>query len=475
MPATMHVYGVYRRDRRVWVRNGRSGERERRKKALYDVRFHVDGHQFRYGLEQKGWADDYASRLRQEFAKGWLFDPAARRFLPVTRPRDETDESLLTFHAHAGDYFARHWYRWQPATRCDAQRVLSLACILLVRDEAAPLPPDQRILADRYLRRAVLAVPAVTDLDAQEREWAGWFAKWSLPLAGVTDGHLRTFIDFTRTETLGGQKRQMAPTTLARSRAIVRAAFTNARKRRLITWDPWDAVEPEPTRDHDQIDPDLVMDPTEIREMARVCGAISPRYEAYVLVQGFCGLRPGEATDLRRRDVNVEGDRPSVTVGGSYTWVPDRFLADGETRRRPLKGRGEKVSRTVPMPAELVPIMRRHLDEFVGGGRDSIVFTNHAGNRIHGSDFRRDVWCKAREAVFEHDSPLRRVRRHDLRHSAITVWLNAGVPLKTAQRWSGHKKLSVLLDTYLGVMRGDEATAIQRLEAALDDEVVTGS
>ncbi|MDQ3530170.1 MAG: hypothetical protein M3425_09535 [Actinomycetota bacterium] len=38
---------------------------------------------------------------------------------------------------------------------------------------------------------------------------------------------------------------------------------------------------------------------------------------------------------------------------------------------------------------------------------------------------------------------------------------------KTAQAWSGHKTASVLLDTYLGVIRGDEDLALSRFEALL--------
>ncbi len=60
------------------------------------------------------------------------------------------------------------------------------------------------------------------------------------------------------------------------------------------------------------------------------------------------------------------------------------------------------------------------------------------------------------------------MRRQDLRHAAITPWLNSGVPLKVAQTWSGHKTLSVLLDTYYGVMQHDEHVAYQRVEDALD-------
>lgn len=44
------------------------------------------------------------------------------------------------------------------------------------------------------------------------------------------------------------------------------------------------------------------------------------------------------------------------------------------------------------------------------------------------------------------------MRRQELRHAAITLWLNS-VTLNVAQTWSGHKALWVLLDTYRGVMQ----------------------
>ena len=119
------------------------------------------------------------------------------------------------------------------------------------------------------------------------------------------------------------------------------------------------------------------------------------------------------------------------------------------------------------MPVELATCMAQHLAQFVAPEADALVFTTPNGRRINLSNFHRDVWKQAREDAFPPGSPLRRVRRHDLRHSAITAWLNAGVPLKTAQAWSGHRTASVLLDTYLGVMNGDEEVALARYEAAL--------
>ncbi len=147
--------------------------------------------------------------------------------------------------------------------------------------------------------------------------------------------------------------------------------------------------------------------------------------------------------------------------------VASQFFTGHETRRRPLKGRGARASRSVPLPAELVELLRQHLAAYVPDRRDALVFTNTSGGRISLSNFGRDIWGPARESLFAEGHPLRGVRRHDLRHSAITAWVNAGVPLKTAQQWSGHKTASVLLNTYLGVLRGDESLARDRWTSSL--------
>ncbi|MGH3923401.1 MAG: hypothetical protein ACRDTT_11120 [Pseudonocardiaceae bacterium] len=126
-----------------------------------------------------------------------------------------------------------------------------------------------------------------------------------------------------------------------------------------------------------------------------------------------------------------------MTVRGQHSELPERFFAEGETRRRPLKGRGHRTTRKIPVPAPLVPRFAAHLEQFVERKPDALLFTTPTGRRIHTSNFHRSVWRAAREQVFEEGSPLREVRRHYLRHSAITAWLNSGVLLKTAQKWSG--------------------------------------
>ncbi len=330
--------------------------------------------------------------------------------------------------------------------------------------------------ADRYIRHAVVTPKPPEALTETDRQWEAWLARWSLPLRAVDDSHLHAFLETVRTTALDGTRRTLAPSSIGNIRTIVRSAFKAAYKRRLIDWDPWEAVEWSAPRDVEQVDADVVMDPAQIMAMAKACGARHRGYECFVLVQGFCALRPSEARELRRRDFDLDARPATVTTCGNYTDVSDRYLDEGESRERPLEGRGAKARRTVPVPDLLVPRLRAHLDDLVPDRPDALVFTTSKGIRIHLSNFHRSVWGPAREALFDEASPLRRVRRHDLRHAAITTWLNSGVLPKTAQQWSGHRRLSVLLDTYVGVMRDDAATSLARVEGALHRALdVTGS
>jgi hypothetical protein len=71
-PASFNVKRVSRRVREVWATDGRSGERVRRKEAVFDVRYRVDAFEFRYTFEQRGWAEAFAQQLREGFARGAL-------------------------------------------------------------------------------------------------------------------------------------------------------------------------------------------------------------------------------------------------------------------------------------------------------------------------------------------------------------------------------------------------------------------
>ena len=79
-----------------------------------------------------------------------------------------------------------------------------------------------------------------------------------------------------------------------------------------------------------------------------------------------------------------------------------------------------------------------------------------------------EVWDEARgEALIpaQYRSPLGR-RPYDLRHAAVSPWLNSGVPATEVARRAGHG-VAVLLKIYAHRIDGQATAANQRMAEAL--------
>jgi integrase len=67
----------------------------------------------------------------------------------------------------------------------------------------------------------------------------------------------------------------------------------------------------------------------------------------------------------------------------------------------------------------------------------------------------------------QYASPLAR-RPYDLRHVAVSTWLNSGGGPARVAEWAGHS-VEVLLKIYAKCIDGDEDTALRRIDDALND------
>ncbi len=76
-------------------------------------------------------------------------------------------------------------------------------------------------------------------------------------------------------------------------------------------------------------------------------------------------------------------------------------------------------------------------------GKDEYIFTSPEGGPLHRYNFYRRVWKPALVAA-----GLEGLRIHDLRHTAASVAINAGAPVKQVQQMLGHSSATVTLDTY---------------------------
>jgi integrase len=166
-------------------------------------------------------------------------------------------------------------------------------------------------------------------------------------------------------------------------------------------------------------------------EVATLADAIQPRYRALVLVGAYGGLRIGELAGLRRSRVDLL--RGTVTVAEIVVEVR------GVLHIGPPKTRASR--RTVGLPRFVVEELAAHLAE--PGHPEAFVFTAPQGGPLRVTAFRARVWRPATRAA-----GLDGLRIHDLRHTAVALWIAAGANPKEVAARAGHASVSFTLDRY---------------------------
>jgi integrase len=197
-------------------------------------------------------------------------------------------------------------------------------------------------------------------------------------------------------------------------------------------------------------------------EVARLADAIDPRYRALVLVGAYAGLRVGELAGLRRRRVDLL--RGTVEVAEIATEVEGRLMV-GSPKTRASR-------RTVGLPRKVVEELADHLARFTGPEPDALVFTAPQGGPLRVSALRSRVWRPAVAAA-----GLERLRLHDLRHTAVALWIAAGASPREVATRAGHTSVRTVLDVYGHLYPESDATLRGRLDALIEgaaDQVEQG-
>jgi integrase len=183
-------------------------------------------------------------------------------------------------------------------------------------------------------------------------------------------------------------------------------------------------------------------------EVARLADVIDPRYRALVLVGAYGGLRMGELAGLRRRRVDLL--RGALDVAEIVVEVRGRLYTG------PPKTRAGR--RTVGLPRVVMEELAEHLGPV--GDADAYVFTAGQGGVLRASNFRTKVWLPAVRAA-----GLAPLRPHDLRHTAVALWIAAGANPKEVTVRAGHTSVAFTLDRYGHLFEGHDAELRDRLDA----------
>jgi len=192
------------------------------------------------------------------------------------------------------------------------------------------------------------------------------------------------------------------------------------------------------------------------------------RLRAFFAVLYYAGTRPAEAVNLRRTDcVLPESGWGSLTLHTTRPTAGKTWTDNGEAHdERGLKQRATKDTRHVPIPPQLVAILRAHIAEF-GTAKDGWLFPSERNGVLASSTYSR-AWKEARRLALTEeqvDSPLA-ARPYDLRHACASLWLNSAVPPTEVAERLGHS-VEVLLRIYAKCIDGQRDLINQRISDGL--------
>jgi len=232
----------------------------------------------------------------------------------------------------------------------------------------------------------------------------------------------------------------LAPSTVHRHYRTLHRMLAVAVKRGLIPRNPCEHIEPPrvPRKERTALT---------IAQVDDLADTISSRYRAWVYVMAYGGLRWSESVGLRRGRVDI----PTVRVTEQLI-----HRGPGEWERtQPKTGKG----RVVTLPGFAADELAVHLERYSLPGPDGLVFPTGRGTPVQSPSFTANVFKRALRKAGLPD-----VRIHDLRHTAVSLAIDAGANVKVSQARAGHASASLHLDTYGHRYEAADVAVAERLD-----------
>lgn len=206
------------------------------------------------------------------------------------------------------------------------------------------------------------------------------------------------------------------------------------------------------------------IEPASLEELTTIVEHLPEQYRVLALLTAWCALRFGEATELRRRDVDLTNGVVKVRRAV--------VLVNGE--RRVTTPKSTAGVRDVAIPPHLLPAVRDHVARFAEKGPDGLVFPGPRGGHLsqstlNGKPARTRLikgvrvsesasgFIAAREAAGRPD-----LHWHDLRHTGAVLAAQSGATLAELMARLGHSTPSAAM-IYQHAARGRDAVIAQKL------------
>lgn len=439
--------------------------------STYYVRWCVAGHEFKEPFRNSAQADSFRADIVAAARKGEAFDSTDGR--PISAHRLSVGMSWFEF---ACGYVDSKWSRSAATTRRTVAEALTAITMSLF--SARVRPYSDRALRSALTRFAFNAKRRDADKPRDIEAALKWAATHTVQVSALSDpAVLRRVLDGITTRIDGAPR---AASVVTRWRKVLSNVLERAVEAKLLAQNPLPTLRWTVPKSSNAIDRRRVVNPVQARTLlgaVRDQGTFGPRIVALFGCLYFAALRPEEAAALEKHNLSLPLDGWGELHLGRATPFAGKEWTDNQTDRdeRGLKQRAINETRIVPCPPELTAMLHEHLRCF-GTAPDGSLF---AGDRRRDYLPRRTVgrvWTRARQAAFTPDlarTPLA-ATPYDLRHAAVSTWLNAGIPATTVAEWAGHS-VDVLLSIYAKCLDGEAALHRARIDDALGRRTRDGS
>ncbi|GAA2370899.1 tyrosine-type recombinase/integrase [Nonomuraea africana] len=435
------------------------------KTPSYEARWKVGHKPKSKTFRTKALAESFLSTLREAARKGEGFDIATG--LPVSMLQAEP--SGPSFFEFAQSYLLRRWRTSAARTReTDAYALLTLLPALVADVPARPDLEDLRVALRAH---ALLPEDRRAKLTGDQEAALRWLEKASLPLSALGEAAtLRLALDAISV-TLAGKA--AGANTVRRKRAILHHLLEQAVEHKAFTSNPLDEIKWTPPKAVTVIDPRTVVNPSQARDLLDAVPKVGrkrgARLKALFACIYYAALRPEEAADLREKNCTLpESGWGLIILERARPQGTKRWTDSGETHEsRRLKHRADKETREIPIPPVLVAILREYIEAY-GVAKDGRLFRTETGGSYSSSAYSY-VWQAARKLALtpaQFSSSLA-ARPYDLRHAAVSLWLNAGVPAPEVAKRAGHS-VDVLLRVYAKCIDGQQDHINGKINDALE-------
>jgi len=409
-------------------------------------------------------ADGRRSELKTAARTGEQFDTITG--LPASEMRQLRQ---LNWYQHARAYAEMKWPNSSAKSRmARADALATITPALVVDNRGAPAPEVLRralsCWAFNFSEHRQEPAPEITAALA-------WIEKKSVEMSLLEEADTVRAALNALAKRMDGKK--AAANTTRRKRMVFNNALRYALEKKRLTSNPllfidWTAPEVD-----DEIDWRYVPNPVQAARLIAVAPGLGRRgfhLAAFFGCMYYAAMRPAEVADLHEADCTLPADGwGELVLAGSAPRVSSIWTDDGQSfERRGLKRRARKATRPVPIPPELVKLLRDHIEEF-GVGPEGRMFRASEGGHLLSKEYSA-VWKKVRDQALtpaQVKTPFADVP-YSLRHAGVSLWIASGVdPVEVARR-AGHS-VAVLYRFYAKVLDGKRDKANDQIEAALKE------